>query len=146
MRYDLIQEGVRDEHTGILFLPGSLKWVTEKHVPVSYSYNWDRVIGKANDLQREDNGMITAEIVWDERYQKEIDDLLKKDPKGWSIAELGCGIRDLSDSLRDSKLGERDLKSGTIREIAIISSPPGIPLEMAKHVWNHERDIPYYGD
>ncbi len=145
MRYDLIQEGVRDERTGILFLEGSLKWDTENHIPVSYSYNWDRVIGKANNLRREDDGTITAEIVWEERYQKEIDELLKKSKDGWSIGELGCGIHNLSDSLCNSKAGERDLKSGTIREIAIISSPPTV-REMTKFVWDPERDIPYYGD
>ena len=62
-RYRFAREG----HDNVLknfFIPGSIKFREDAHFHVSLNNVFDKVVGKASGLRREDDGWLTAEVEW----------------------------------------------------------------------------------
>lgn len=67
-RHIISREGVVEDFDKTLLEVGSLTW-DEGRVPVGWEFKWDGqfLLGYAENLRREENGDITAEITFQER-------------------------------------------------------------------------------
>lgn len=80
MRYRFAREGITtvlDVH----FEPGSLRWEEDK-IPVTWQAGMQigDLLGTASDLQREDDGWLTAEFTWNDNEKSvNLDAILDKD-------------------------------------------------------------------
>jgi hypothetical protein len=66
MRYNIAREGVLT-HLGTLFEPDSIKWDEGQEFIITWSANWtnpEMIMGNAKDLQRDEDGWISADVTW----------------------------------------------------------------------------------
>lgn len=59
MRKIVITEGPTQED-GTIFAAGSLR--SEDQIPVTIEFSWEKIVGRARDFKREENGDISYEI------------------------------------------------------------------------------------
>lgn len=69
MRYDIVIEG--RQPNGMILGPNSLWWT--EPIPVTTHGDWDKVVGKATDIRRNPEGVITAEIEFSEDYREQFE-------------------------------------------------------------------------
>ena len=76
MRYNVAREGVLT-HLGTVFQPGSIQWDEDQEYIVTWTNRFDNpemIMGRAKDIQRQEDGWITADITWiDENIQALVD-------------------------------------------------------------------------
>ena len=75
MRYLFAREGV-DTVINNHLRPGSLKW-EEESLPITWQgrNTLQDIIGTATELRREDDGCLTAEVLWNSKGQEMLDAL-----------------------------------------------------------------------
>lgn len=71
----ILQEGVDTFHTGTLVAKGALKlpndWPANRPLPVVVNFVPSMIVGKASDMQRDEEGRISFELEWlTERFEK----------------------------------------------------------------------------
>lgn len=114
MRYRFAREGTKTVGSNAYFEPESLKWDPSKPVIVNFTNDFqaDNVIGKATDIQREDDGWLTAEIEWNDKGDQVA---LNLDKNMWLTIYINHILESDQTSLDGS--GWRMVKSGDLKAI-----------------------------
>jgi hypothetical protein len=128
MRKIICREGVED--LGHIFEVGSLQW--SDPLPLVWNFSHDNignVLGRAEDIRREENGEITAEIVFNDsdKAQQARTTLENKDTCCTIFANKIYEKR-ITVGEDEEAHAVRLIKSATIREVSVILA--------AGHPWN----------
>lgn len=128
MRKIICREGVED--LGKILEVGSMEWTDPLPLVWNFEHdNIDNVLGRAEDIRREENGEITAEIVFNDSVNAKRVALLLENK------DVCCTILANKIDYEHITVGEDEeahsvslIKSGTIREVSVILA--------AGHPWN----------
>lgn len=125
MRYTICEEG-NDWLPNQVIQPGALKWDDSKPIPIFPGNNdlGRPPIGWAEDLQRDEDSVITAEVAW-------IEDMLNLSPDGPLTSGIGLTVY---------ARGVMSEEGGDWRRDGIIKEATLIGLFLAEVPWGEKRE------
>lgn len=134
MRYRFAREGILTPIGKHFFEPESIKWDSDRRIPVTWSNNFsdpEALMGYATDIQREDDGWLTAEIEWTEKG-RQVEDFVNKD---FFLTVYLNHLEETDTSSQDD--GQRTIHSGNLKGIfaAVGGAHVTGPWEPEKDPW-----------